>query len=221
MTSPRLPPSDHRMDSGRSVLSPGVLTGVAVVAGWVGIWLAWQQRWAGVVCAIAAMALAVLAVWRGRVLGRSRNVSLRRALEAAAERNDQLEALRHLSQVLLSGKALPELLTEVCRFAADLVGGQAACIGLVVEEGRFIKIVAATGAMEHALHRVVPTDRSLAGWVVSNDEAILVADMSTDQRSFQFPEAPRELRSTAMTPLRAGGLAIGVVSVFDRKDGTP
>jgi len=64
-------------------------------------------------------------------------------------------------------------------------------------------------------------DGSLSGWVVAHDEPLLVADVRKDPRSFHFPDDPHDLRSTAMTPLRAGGLVIGVICVYDRKDGSP
>jgi signal transduction histidine kinase len=204
---------------GSRLFSPAGLTVIAVGLGWIGIFSAWEQRWEGVAFAAGAMFLAFFAVWRGRVLGRRRGQSLRDALAAAADRNSQLEALRHLAHLLLSGRALPDLLTEVCRFAADLVGGESASIDLVVEEGRFLKVVAGTGRVQHVQQRLIPTDRSLAGWVVTHDEPVLVADMTADPRNFEFADAPGELKAAAMTPLRSGGLVIGVVCVFNRADG--
>ena len=203
----------------RRIFTPVGLTIIAVGLGWIGVFWAWEHRWVGVVSAGIAMLIAFIAVWRGRALGRRRSQSLRDALGAAADRNRQLEALRHLAQVLLSGRSLPDLLTEVCRFAADLVGGESAAIGLVVEEGRFLKVVAATGRMQHAEQRLIPTDRSLVGWVVTHDEPVIVADMAKDDRNFDFADTPRELRAAAITPLRSGGLVIGVVCVFNRLDG--
>ena len=204
---------------GGPIFSPVGLTTIAVGLGWIGIVSAWQHRWEGLAAAGGAMLVAFFTVWRGRLLSRSRSQSLREALAAEADRNSQLEALRHLAQVLLSGRSLPDLLKEVCRFAADLVGGESAAIGLVVEEGRFLRVVAGTGQMDHALQRLIPTDRSLAGWVVTNDESVCVADMSLDPRNFDFTDTPRDLKAAAMTPLRSGGLVIGVVSVFNRREG--
>ncbi len=204
---------------GRRLFTPAGLTIIAVCLGWIGVFSAWEHRWIGVVSAGLAMLIAFVAVWRGRIMTRRRNQSLRDALTAAADRNRELEALRHLAQVLLSGRSLSDLLTEVCRFAADLVGGESAAIGIVVEEGRFLKVVAATGRMQHAEQRLIPTDRSLVGWVVTNDEPVIVADMGRDPRNFDFADTPRELKAAAITPLRSGGLVIGVVCVFNRQDG--
>src|SRR5262249_40264768 len=155
------------------------------------------------------------------ILSQRQNRTLREALAAAAARNDELEALRHLAQVLLTGQSLSDLLTEVSRFSADLLAGEAAGIGLVVEEGRFIKVAAGTGLMEHAIDRLVPIDGSIAGWVVIQDRPIVVEDMTRDPRNFQFPDTPEALRAAAWTPLRSGGLVIGVIGVFNRRDGAP
>ncbi|HTK57270.1 MAG TPA: ATP-binding protein [Gemmatimonadales bacterium] len=201
--------------------APGVLTMATWIIGVSAIALAWAHRPLAFVLGSVAILLGTTALWRGRVLGRRRSAKLQAALDAADSRNHELEALRHLAQVLLTGESLPELLTEVCRYAADLLDGEAAGLGLVVEEGRFIRIAAGTGLMQHAVDRLVPTDRSLAGWVVSHGESIVVDDMSTDARNFEFPDTPRELRSAAWTPLRTGGLVIGVIGVFNRRGGLP
>lgn len=201
------------------LLSPAVLTMVTLVVGVIALGLTWAGRPLGFVFGLTAILLATTALWRGRTLGRRRSKTMKAALSAASGRNQELEALRHLAQVLLSGRDLSELLQEVCRFAADLVAAESAAIGLVVEEGRFLRIVAGTGRMEHALQRLIPTDRSLSGWVVTHDEAVVVEDMSADPRSFEFEDTPRDLKATAMTPLRSGGLVIGVVCVFNRREG--
>ncbi|HWA40303.1 MAG TPA: GAF domain-containing protein, partial [Gemmatimonadales bacterium] len=218
MATPLVPPRPPRTPLER-LLAPGALTMATWILGVVALGLAWEHRAAGFICGVAAIILGTAALWRGRVLGRRRAATLQAALDAAASRNHELEALRHLAQVLLTGESLPQLLTEVCRFAAELLDGEAAGLGLGVEEGRFIRIAAGTGLMEHAVDRMVPTDRSLAGWVVSHGESIVVDDMSADARNFEFTDTPRELRSAAWTPLRTGGLVIGVIGVFNHRGG--
>src|SRR5262245_48132331 len=102
---------------------------VAIAVGWVGIILAWTGRWVGLVIVGSATLLAFFAIWRGQVLASRESASLQTALTAAGDRNHELEALRHLAQVLLTGHSLPQLLTEVCRFAADLLDAEAAGLG--------------------------------------------------------------------------------------------
>ena len=216
MVSPAPAPDEDRPHLGQRIISPAGLAVAAVALGWWGMALARQER---VEAVLATGVASALAIWRGRVLARRRSASLRAALAAAAGRNRELEALRHLAQALLSGRNLPELLTEVCRSAADLLEGESASIGLVVEEGRFLKIVAGIGALEHAVGRLLPSDGSLGGWVVTHDEPVVVDDMAADPRNFVFPDTPRGLRAAVMTPLRSGGLVIGTVAVYDRTGG--
>ena len=83
MDSPVRPPSTPAPYEGRRLPSPGAMTALAVGLGWLGIWLSWQQRWEGILCAAGAVVLAAAAVWHGRALGRGRNVSLRLALAEA------------------------------------------------------------------------------------------------------------------------------------------
>ncbi|HET7042096.1 MAG TPA: ATP-binding protein, partial [Gemmatimonadales bacterium] len=188
---------------------------------WIAFLEAWDHRAQAALVGGVASLLALFTVTRGRILSQRRNRSLHQALAEAAERNTELEALRHLAQVLLTGQSLPTLLSEVSHFSAELLGAEAAGIGLVVEEGRFIRIAAGTGLMAHAIDRLVPLEGSIAGWVVTNDRPTVVDDMTRDPRNFEFPDSPRELRAAAWTPLRSGGLVIGVIGVFNRRGGGP
>ena len=215
MTRPRLEPAPEPP----RLFTPTGLTVIAVGLAWIAFLDAWDHRWQAAVVGGVASFLAVFTVGRGRILSQRRNRSLREALAAAAARNDELEALRHLAQVLLTGHSLADLLREVSHFSAELLQGEAAGIGLVVEEGRFIRVAAGTGLMEHAVGRLVPLENSIAGWVVTNDRPIVIADMTTDPRNFEFPDTPRELKAAAWTPLRSGGLVIGVIGVFNRLGG--
>src|ERR1044071_695589 len=159
MTLPRVEPQP---EPGR-VFTPLGLTVITVLLAWIAFLEAWDHRWQAALVGGVARLLALLLRTRGRILSQRRNRALRDALAAAAARNDELEALRHLAQVLLTGHSLPHLLKEVAHFSAELLQGEAAGIGLVVEEGRFIRVAAGTGMMEHALDRLVPLDGSIAG----------------------------------------------------------
>ena len=215
------PPRAEAPPEPRRVFTPLGLTVITVLLAWIAFLEAWDHRWQAALVGGIASLLALFLVTRGRILSQRRNRALQDALAAAAERNDELEALRHLAQVLLTGRSLPTLLSEVAHFSAELLQGEAAGIGLVVEEGRFIRVAAGTGLMEHAVGRLVPLDHSIAGWVVSNDRPVVVPDMTVDPRNFEFPDTPRALRAAAWTPLRSGGLVIGVIGVFNRRAGGP
>ncbi|HET7024336.1 MAG TPA: ATP-binding protein [Gemmatimonadales bacterium] len=217
--SPRDVDAMRRTVAARVGWTPIILV-VAVIAGWVGLLLTYEEH---VLAGVTGMILAtVLALFARRRALETVNASLRgfaRELDAAAARNRELESFRHLSQVLLSGRPLPELFHEVARLAAELLEAEASGIGLVAEEGRFLRILAGTGLMAHAIDRLLPVDGSLAGWVVSHDRPLTTNDMRHDPRNFDLPDTPEALTSAVMTPLRSGGLVIGVVMVMNRRGG--
>ncbi|MGB7213155.1 MAG: GAF domain-containing sensor histidine kinase [Gemmatimonadales bacterium] len=192
----------------------------AVVSGWIGWLLVYDGD---VLVGAGGMILAsVLALYARRRALETVNASLHgfaRELDAAAARNRELESFRHLSQVLLSGRPLAELFHEIARLAAELLDAEASGIGLVAEEGRFLRVLAGTGLMAHAVDRLIPVDGSLAGWVVSHDQPLITNDMRLDPRNFEFPDTPDALTSAVMTPLRSGGLVIGAVWVMNRRAG--
>jgi signal transduction histidine kinase len=218
--------SDTRPAAGRhpflaQLTSTPVVIAEAILFGWFGLYFVYHHHGSGfVLCGIGT----VLGLWaRRRAVGSAaaERATLGKALEAAAARNRELDSFRHLSQVLLSGRPLPALFHEIARLAEELLEGEAAGIGLVTEEGRFLRVVAGTGLMAHAVDRLIPVDASLAGWVVQHDRPLIAGDMRHDPRNFDFPDTPEALVSAVMTPLRSGGIVIGTVSVMNRSGGRP
>ncbi len=94
-------------------------------------------------------------------------------------------------------------------------------ITLVVEEGRFLKAVATDGFLDGAAGTLLPVDHSLTGWVVTHDEPLLSDDMQADPRSYNVEGLSAPLKTAAIVPLRSSGMAIGTVSVHNRRDGRP
>lgn len=62
-----------------------------------------------------------------------------------------------------------------------------------------------------------PADRGIAGWVVSHDEAVLVADTANDPRFYSGVDRETALttRSLLCAPLRSGDASIGVIEVIN------
>jgi len=203
----------------RPRFTPGTLTIVATLAGWVGIYFMWQQAWVGLILALVTTVLAWAGFIQARSLADRQAQSLRHALAAAGARNRELERLRRLAASLLAGRSLESMLTEVTQAAADLLESEAALVALVVEEGRFLRIAAGSGPLAPVIGQLLPVDQSLSGWVVLNDEPLISADMDADPRSFRPEGTPASLRTAALIPLRSAGLVIGTISVHNRRDG--
>ena len=207
--------------SWRRLYSPWVMACLAMAVAWVALWFGFRGHWLGVGLLVLATGIGLTAVRQWEVLARRRNQALRLALDSAAARNRELERLRHLAATLLASSDFPLLLQEVGRAAVDLLEAESGGVTLVVEEGRFLKVAAATGPLERTIGRLIPVDESLLGWVVTHGTPLLSNDMDQDPRSYKMPGLGMTLRTVAIVPLRSAGVIIGTISVYNRRDGRP
>ena len=205
----------------RSLSYTGSIVGVAIIIAWLGLWLFRQNDEVGLLLTSVATLLTLITFRHMKELSEAQKESLRRSLEQSDRRNRELERLRHLSGTLLAGADLESLMKEVARSASDLLEAESGGVTLVVEEGRFLRLVAACGPLESLGGMLLPMDESLLGWVVSQDAPLVSDDMDADPRSYRPADAPSKLKTAAMIPLRSGGVPIGTVSVYNRRDGRP
>ena len=175
--------------------------------------------WLGLAVAALAIAVAVMAVIQNRRMALQQEERLRQALAAADARNLELERLRHLAATMLGSNDVQTLVSEVARAAADLLRAESGGVMRLVEEGRFLRIAAATGPLSAALGHLVPVDESLMGSVVTTGVSLVSDDMSADPRNYVPPAVPIPLTTAAMVPLRSAGVVIGAVCVYNRLDG--
>jgi len=192
------------------------------VAGWVSLTLALGGRGLGAAAAaIAGVLLAGGAVSLTQRAHRAQAGSLRAALEAAGRRERELERLRQLAAGMLAGDELEALLTRVADAVRDLLQCKGGGVYLVGEEGRFLRITAASGALAGHAGKLMPLDRSLAGWVYLHGERVLCDDMDADPRSFPVNAPGLGLRACAVVPLATASVMIGAIGAYDRLDGRP
>ena len=204
-----------------STYATRLVGGVAVVVGWVGVYYAFQGHWLGIVLALLATGITFGTVRAGDRRARAQNAALRDALASAATRNRELERLRRVAATLLAGSELTDLIREIADAAADLLQAESGVVALVVEEGRFLRVSAATGPLAAAMGALVPMDGSLLGAVVSGGAPVVTNDMNADPRSYRMPGLDLLLHTAAMVPLRSAGVVIGTVSVYNHRDGRP
>ena len=197
------------------------LGGLALVLGWGGVYFAFQGHWLGILLPLLSTGVTLAAVRTGDARAQRRNAVLREALASSAARNRELERLRRVAATLLASGDLGALLQEVADAAAELLEAESGGVTLVVEEGRFVRIAAATGPLARAKGTLVPVDGSLQGAVVSSGTPIVTADLEADPRSYRIPELDAALRTGAIVPLRSAGVVIGTLSVYNRRDGRP
>jgi signal transduction histidine kinase len=210
------PPAPATVDPLRAAGALG-LGAAALLA--LGGWLAGRGHVAGWMLLPGALGLGWVAV--RRFLDSQRGEAARRAdaMARLALRDRELTWLQKVAGELVSGDTLDTVLETICLAAADLLECESAAVGFVVEEGRFVRVVAGTGPITMVRDRLLPVDHSLLGTVVTTEAALTSPDMAADPRSFAIPGLP--LTSLACVPLRSVGMVIGVLAVFNRKDGRP
>jgi signal transduction histidine kinase len=192
---------------------------LAVALGWAAIMLIRRGRMEGYALAALATGLAALSLQRNAILRRRYETRVRAALGTAAARNRELETLRRLASSLLAGRELPELFREIAVAATELLQSKVGLVCMLVEEGRFLKVVAAAGGPPDMVGELVPTDQSLVGWVATTEEPLVSENIKADPRNYHISEQSVDLTTCAIIPLRSAGVVIGTVSVYDRADG--
>jgi signal transduction histidine kinase len=195
------------------------LVAIALILGWVSIYLVSHSHWGGYALAVVTSIVALITLRRGQELAEKQKERYRTAYESAQARTRELDRLANLASTLLQGTDIQVLFREIAEAASDLLQAEGGVITLVVEEGRFLKVVAATGPLAPTAGSLLPVDRSLSGWVVVNEQPVVSDNMDADSRSFTLPGATSPLRAAAIVPLRSSEVVIGTVSVHNRHTG--
>src|SRR3954469_17015746 len=197
------------------------IVGVAIIIPCLGVCLIRRNDGVGLLLTSIATLLTLVTFRHLGELAEAQKTSLRTALAQSDRRNRELDRLRHLAGTMLAGADMDSLVREVAQSAAELLQAESGAVTLVVEEGRFLKVKAATGPLERLTDTLVPMDGSLLGWVVSQDSALVSDDAEADPRSYVGKIVGTPVRSAAIIPLRSAGFVVGTVSVYNRLDGEP
>ena len=200
---------------------PRYVAAAAVIVGWFGVYFAFRGQWLGILLPLGTTVLTLLALRRGELLSRRQRASLHSAFETAAARNRELERLSALAAVMLQDVDLPRIFHVVADSARDLLEAKGAMITLLVEEGRFLKVMATAGMMDAGQGHLLPGDSSLSGWAVHHDEAVVTTDLHADPRAARVPGVEGSVTTAAIVPLRSAGVAIGTIGVVNRRDDRP
>jgi signal transduction histidine kinase len=202
-----------------SNLGLSLLPWTALPLGALGGWLLAHDQRGGLLALVIGAAALVVGLVRHRALVRAVTESRSETSQRLQRRDTELNWMRKVAATMVSGDELNHVLQVVAEAVTDLLGSQSAGIGFVVEEGRFVRIVAGAGGFEAARDQLLPVDHSLLGAVVTTERPLMVEDMATDPRN--FPVQGSSSKSIACVPLSAAGLVIGVMAACDRRDGRP
>jgi signal transduction histidine kinase len=135
---------------------------------------------------------------------------------------DSYLRLIEISRDLASTLDLDTLLDDIVRASADITHAEAASIMLYDDTSRQLYFQVATNIDESTMRGlVVPLDKSIAGWVVTNRKSVRIDDAHQDLRHFNDVEQTIGFNTKSMLgiPLITKNKVVGVLEVLNKKRG--
>jgi signal transduction histidine kinase len=134
------------------------------------------------------------------------------------------ERLMEISRQLNSTLDLGALLTRIVTAATELTDTEEASIILLDPNSGELRFEAASNLSGSAMAAIpVPLEGSIAGWVVTHGEPVLVEDAQNDTRWYSRVDKTTQFstRNLLAVPMKAQNRIIGVVEVINRIDEEP
>lgn len=127
-----------------------------------------------------------------------------------------------VSRTLASTLELGKLLRKIIEAAKELTDSEAASIMLVDPSTGELRFEAATNMEEIMLGIVIPVEGSIAGWIVTHSEPLVVPDTSKDSRWSQKVDQQTSFvtRSILGVPLVTRDKSIGALEALNKREGT-
>jgi len=135
---------------------------------------------------------------------------------------DSYLRLIEISRDLASTLDLDTLLADIVRAAADITGAEAASILLYDDTARQLYFQIATNIDEPTMRGlIVPLDKSIAGWIVTNRQSVRIDDAQKDARFFGDIDQTiaYSTKSLLGIPLITKNKVVGVLEVVNKKKG--
>src|SRR5574338_987354 len=135
---------------------------------------------------------------------------------------DSYLRLIEISRDLASTLDLDTLLDDIVRASADITHAEAASILLYDDTARQLYFQVATNIDESTMRGlVVPLEKSIAGWIVTNRKSLRIDDAHKDDRHFSEVEQSVGFttRSLLGIPLITKNKVVGVLEVINKKKG--
>ena len=147
------------------------------------------------------------------------NETLRRNYPLLLKR---MERLMEISRTLVSTLDLPKLLHQIVVAAAELTDTEVASIMLFDPQSGELRFEAATNQGDSGLIGVVvPVEGSIAGWIVTHSEPLVVPDTTRDPRwSHRIDKRTAFItRSILGVPLITRDKALGALEALNKRNG--
>jgi len=130
--------------------------------------------------------------------------------------------LIEISRDLASTLDLDILLDDIVRAAADITYAEAASILLYDDTARQLYFQVATNIDEPTMRGlVIPLEKSIAGWIVTNRKSVRIDDAHKDERHFSDVEQTIGYATTSLLgiPLVTKNKVVGVLEVVNKRRG--
>jgi signal transduction histidine kinase len=135
---------------------------------------------------------------------------------------DRYQNLIDISRDLTSTLDLDTLLNRIVQVAADLSQAEEASILLYDDNKGELRFQAATNLDNPAVRGLrVPVNQSVAGWIVTHCEPLIIEDVKNDDRHFGHVQKVSGLSTTSLlgVPLINKGEVIGVLEAINKNTG--
>jgi signal transduction histidine kinase len=133
-----------------------------------------------------------------------------------------LRMIQHVVRDLVSELDLDRLLKRILRSAIHAADGTAGALLLLDPSGQELVFSVVEGGGGTVLRgQRMGSDMGVAGWVLAQNEPILIADVREDERFLESisSQVDYEVRSLICIPLVAKGEVIGVIQVLNKATG--
>lgn len=145
------------------------------------------------------------------------------AVPETPTRIDLYRRLIEITRDLVSTLDRNELLMQIVHAAADLCNAEAASIMLYDEARQELRFEVASNLDTQSMRGlVVPADTSIAGWIITNKQPVIIHEAQKDQRHYdKIGEILKmAIYSILGVPLIAKETVIGVVEVINKNEGS-
>jgi signal transduction histidine kinase len=135
----------------------------------------------------------------------------------------RMERLMDISRVMVSTLDLPKLLQYIVQAATELTDTEAASIMLFDPQSGELRFEAASNPGEAGLQGiVVPVEGSIAGWIVTHSEPLVVPDTTKDPRWSHKVDKKTSFitRSILGVPLLTRDKTLGALEAINKRTGT-
>ena len=130
--------------------------------------------------------------------------------------------LIEISRDLASTLDLDTLLDDIVHAAADITAAEAASILLYDDTARQLYFQTATNIDEPTMRGlIVPLDKSIAGWIVTNRQSVRIDDAHKDERFYKDVDQTIDYSTKSLLgiPLITKNKVVGVLEVVNKRRG--